>query len=399
MSDVGRRDTLKILATTGAVAAVGCRVDASPSSTAGVAPAQTETPSESQHTMTQTPLDTASSDPVLSAERLGFLWRTQDPFLFCAHHLDQYPAGNAQFGPTVPLTGRNMGSDFEVRDGFRMYHGLVVPGFPRHPHRGFETVTVVRTGLLDHSDSMGAAARFGGGDVQWITAGAGIQHSEMFPLLSSERDNPLELFQIWLNLPRADKMVAPYFTMLWNETIERVVTRDEAGRATEVAVIAGRLGETAGPPPPPNSWASAAENDVAIWTVKLEPGARFTLPAANTGTRRTIYLHQGAGLRAGERELPGGHQFELRADVAVDMVNGDEASEFLLLQGKPIGEPVAHHGPFVMNTRQELQQAYMDYQRTQFGGWPWRADDPVHGPEPVRFARHADGREERPARG
>jgi len=292
-----------------------------------------------------------------------------------------------------------MGSDFELRDGFRMYHGMVVPGFPRHPHRGFETVTVVREGLLDHSDSMGAAARFGGGDVQWITAGRGIQHAEMFPLLSSANENPLELFQIWLNLPRADKMVEPYFTMLWNETIARAVTRDDAGRATEVTIIAGRLGDTAAPPPPPNSWASARDNDVAIWTVKLEAGARFTLPAASAGTRRNIYLHQGAGLRAVGRDLPAGHQFELRADVAVDMLNGTEPSEFLLLQGKPIGEPVAQHGPFVMNTRQELQQAYMDFQSTQFGGWPWSDDDPVHGAVPERFARHADGREERPARG
>ncbi len=391
MSELGRRDTLKILASASAAAAVGCRVDESP---AGRAQTPHEPPTGSSDVTT--PSTPSSADAVLGSERLGFLWRTVDPFLFCAHHLDRYPTGNAQFGPTVPLTGRNMGSDFEVRDGFRMYHGLVVPGFPRHPHRGFETVTVVREGLLDHSDSMGAAARFGGGDVQWITAGRGIQHSEMFPLLSSVNENPLELFQIWLNLPRADKMVDPYFTMLWNETIARAVTRDEAGRATEVAVIAGRVGDASAPPPPPNSWASARDNDVAIWTVKLEPGAHFTLPAANAGTRRNIYLHQGAGLRAAGRDLPAGHQFELRADVAVDMVNGPEASEFLLLQGKPIGEPVAQHGPFVMNTRQELQQAYMDFQRTQFGGWPWRADDPVHGATPERFARHADGREERP---
>jgi len=97
----------------------------------------------------------------------------------------------------------------------------------------------VRRGLLDHSDSMGATARYGGGDVQWLTAGGGIVHAEMFPLVERERDNPLELFQIWLNLPAADKMVEPYFTMLWDEELPRLVERDGEGRTTTVTVIAG----------------------------------------------------------------------------------------------------------------------------------------------------------------
>ena len=100
-----------------------------------------------------------------------------------------------------------------------MYHGSDVPGFPQHPHRGFETVTFVRRGLIDHSDSLGATARFGRGDTQWLTAGGGIVHSEMFPLVDTVEPNPTELFQIWLNLPAADKMVEPYFTMLWADDI------------------------------------------------------------------------------------------------------------------------------------------------------------------------------------
>src|SRR5204862_1244093 len=141
--------------------------------------------------------------------------------------------------PAAALAGRTMGNDFAGKDGWRMYHGEVVPGFPGHPHRGFETVTIVRRGFIDHSDSLGAAARFGEGDVQWLTAGKGIVHSEMFPLLDKAGGNPLELFQIWLNLPRASKMVDPYSSMQWDHAIPRAVVTDARGRTTEVTVIAG----------------------------------------------------------------------------------------------------------------------------------------------------------------
>src|SRR5215471_14729286 len=136
------------------------------------------------------------TEPVLEVFDLGFPWQTQDPFLFCVHHDDAYPAGDDRMGPAASLAGRNIGQDFEGKDGWRMYHGDVVPGFPQHPHRGFETVTIVRRGVIDHSDSLGAAARFGSGDVQWLTAGGGILHSEMFPLIAPDKPNPLELFQI-----------------------------------------------------------------------------------------------------------------------------------------------------------------------------------------------------------
>ena len=127
---------------------------------------------------------------------LGFTWETMDPFLFCVHHDDMYPRGNEVMGPEASLTGRNLGQDFEPRDGWRMYHGQTVPGFPMHPHRGFETVTVVLDGYVDHSDSHGAAGRYGHGDVQWMTAGAGLQHAEMFPLLNKNEENHLHLFTL-----------------------------------------------------------------------------------------------------------------------------------------------------------------------------------------------------------
>ena len=136
-----------------------------------------------------------NSSPVLALTELGFQWQGLDPFIMTMHHMDHYPAGNDDQGPVESLAGRRIGSDFSSIDGWSMYHGERVPGFPQHPHRGFETVSVVRQGYIDHSDSLGATARYGGGDVQWLTTGSGIQHSEMFPLIRPESDNPLELFQ------------------------------------------------------------------------------------------------------------------------------------------------------------------------------------------------------------
>ncbi len=323
---------------------------------------------------------------------LGFPWQTLDPFLFCVHHDDAYPAGNDKLGPAASLAGRELGQDFEGKDGWRMYHGREVPGFPYHPHRGFETVTIVRRGLCDHSDSLGAAARFGGGDVQWLTAGKGILHSEMFPLLRRDGDNPLELFQIWLNLPRADKFVEPYFSMFWSETVRRY---GEPG--VEVAVIAGSVGDARAPKPPPNSWAARDDADVAIWTIKLAPKTRWTLPAAKPGTNRMLYFFTGSGLQVAGQQIPSSRAVRLVAEADVALQTAGEAVELLLLQGRPIGEPVVQYGPFVMNTREEIAQAFNDYQRTQFGGWRWPSDAPTHGREEGRFARHADGKTERPA--
>jgi hypothetical protein len=402
VSDVNRRDTLKAIAgvTMGATAATvvtsGCDKasrDRQPTNTKADAMATNATSKESAKS-------SDDAQTVLSIAPLGFPWRTMDPFLFCVHHDDRYPAGNDLLGPAASLAGRNLGQDFEGRDGWRMYHGEIVPGFPQHPHRGFETVTVVRRGLLDHSDSMGATARYGGGDVQWLTAGKGIQHAEMFPLLNRHDENPTELFQIWLNLPAASKMVDPYFAMFWNQTVPKLKTRDSSGHHTEVTVVAGSFGETTPPAPPPNSWASRADAHVAIWTVKMDSGARFTLPAAAPGTNRLLYFFRGSGLAVNGRAIPPGHQAQIRADAGWVLEAGgrdrSDETEILILQGRPINEPVAQYGPFVMNTQDEIRQAFADYQRTQFGGWPWDRPDPVHSREQGRFARLLDGRLDRP---
>jgi quercetin 2,3-dioxygenase len=335
-------------------------------------------------------------DSVIQTVPLGPQWPTVDPFLFCAHHLDVYPAGNDQLGPAASLAGRDIGMDFAGVDGWRMYHGETVPGFPQHPHRGFETVTFVRRGFIDHSDSLGATARFGRGDVQWLTAGKGIVHCEMFPLLDREGENVTELFQIWLNLPAADKMVEPYFTMMWGEDLPRHVVTDTDGRTTEITVIAGELAGVRPPPPPPDSWASRPEADLAIWHLVLTPDARFNLPpAASSDTVRTLYVFEGS-LTIDGQVLETATGALLRVDADVEIAAGPDGAEGLVLQGRPIGEPVARYGPFVLNDEAGIEQAFADYRATGFGGWPWPADDPVHGREAGRFARRPDGREDRP---
>jgi len=335
-------------------------------------------------------------DSIVEVTPLGNRWQTVDPFLFCVHHVDLYPKGNDQFGPAASLDGHDIGQDFAGKDGWRMYHGDVVPGFPQHPHRGFETVTIVRRGYIDHSDSLGAAARFGMGDVQWLTAGRGVVHSEMFPLLDRNGPNTLELFQIWLNLPAKSKLADPYFTMLWDKDIPRQTFTDPSGRRTVVTVIAGALEGAVPLPPPPHSWAAHPDADVAIWSISMESGAVWAVPPAQSpATARALHLFAGAGVKVANRTIAGTAAIRVHADraVMIEAVNGPV--DLLLLQGRPIGEPVAQYGPFVMNTDAELQQAFADYRRTQFGGWPWPEDAPVHRRDEGRFARHADGRVER----
>jgi hypothetical protein len=331
-------------------------------------------------------------DAVIELFQLGMPWMGHDPFIFTVHHVDNYPAGDDDLGPSVPLYGRQIGADFSYIDGWSMYHGERVPGFPQHPHRGFETVTVVRRGYVDHSDSLGATARYGEGDVQWLTTGGGIQHAEMFPLLDSDGPNPLELYQIWLNLPPDSKMVPAYFGMLWSEDIPTV----EPAPGVRVDVVTGALDDQKPPAPPPDSWAARPDSDMAIWVIRLEPGAEWDIPAAPAGLNRTLHCHGGGEVEIGGTVIGKGVGVRLHPEVAVTLANrGDEVARFLLLQGRPIGAPVFQMGPFVMNTPEELRQAVDDYRRTQFGPWPWSGPSPTHSRTDGRFAIHVDGRVER----
>lgn len=318
--------------------------------------------------------------------KLGFPWQTQDPFLFCVYHLDQYPKGKEDMSPDASLEGRNLGNDFVIKDGWRMYHGQTIPGFPAHPHRGFETITIVNKGYCDHSDSLGAAGRFGEGDVQWMTAGNGVQHAEMFPLLHTDKNNPLELFQIWLNLPKAKKFVQPHFKMLWHEDIPIVQT--DTG---SVKIIAGDYLSNKAPNPAPDSWANQIENEVAIWNIRIKPNSTFELLKAANNVNRTLYFYEGDALEiTGTTVLPN-HGIRLDETKDIKVSSGNTNAYLLLLQGKPIGEPVVKYGPFVMNTEEEIEASMKEFRLTQFGGWPWRYPDNVHDKEKGRFAKYPDG--------
>lgn len=332
---------------------------------------------------------------IINIEPLGFPWKTQDPFLFCAYHRDEYPSGNATMGiHSDALKGRNIGQDFTLKDGWRLYHGSEIPGFPYHPHRGFETITINKEGVVDHSDSLGASGRFMTGDVQWMTAGKGIQHSEMFPLIETEKGNPLEIFQIWLNLPKVSKMVDPHFKMLWNEDIPVVHHKDISNKTTTIEVIAGRLNDINALHPTPNSWASNPDNAVAVYTVKMETNASWVLPKTSKNANRSVFFYKGEDIHIDDQQITASSLIELVAHEDITITNGNQEAYFLILEGTPINEPVVQQGPFVMNTQEEIRETMRDFGKTQFGGWPWSQREVVHSREKGRFAKHSDGREE-----
>ena len=335
-------------------------------------------------------------DKILHIEELGFPWKTRDPFIFCAYHYDDFPEGDGKMQIKEEYKkGRQIGNDFRILNGWRMYHGQSAPGFPYHPHRGFETVTINKKGVVDHSDSLGAAGRFMSGDVQWMTAGKGVLHSEMFPLVNADKRNPLEIFQIWLNLPSYNKMVDPHFKMLWAEDIPEIVLGSD-DKLTKIQIITGSLLGKEGISPTPHSWAADPENRVGIYTVEMSPGATWTLPPTDPEAVRDLYFYSGDKVEIDGVNIEKYAVISVHSEAELDIINGEKNGKMLVLEGKPIAEPVAQHGPFVMNTRAEIMQAFEEYQRTQFGGWPWNVQEKMHDPSKGRFALYADGTEETP---
>lgn len=308
-------------------------------------------------------------------------WDTPDPFLFCVYHKDQFPAGDGK----CQAPKRGNGQDFNPNAAYRMYHGEKVPGFPQHPHRGFETITATMTGIIDHTDSLGNCGRYGDGDLQWMTAGKGVVHGEMFPLVKADAPNPCRFFQIWINLPAVNKMVDPDFVMHWGPEVPTVSLDD--GKVSVVVWCGPAFGVTPSAPPKA-SWANDAKNDVALWKIEIQPGGKLSLPAAHAESNRHAFFFEGDALTIGGTSMTPMTKAILDADDETVIENtGTKLAEVLILQGRPIAEPVAQHGPFVMNTQEEIEQCFTDYRRTQFGGWPWPEDAMVFPPDKARFAK------------
>ena len=323
-----------------------------------------------------------SNSVIYRNEAIQSQLRLKDPFIFTMHHIDHYPRGNAQMGPTIPSTP-------DAR--YSMYHGETVPGFPAHPHTGFETITLVEQGTVDHFDSLGNSGRYADGDVQWQSTGDGVEHSEMFPLVHQDKENPLELFQIWFNSSPAQKKEQAVYKMLWREEIPHVITKDAQGLTADIRVISGQFNDQWSLAQPPHSWAFDKENKVNIFMITAEPNAEIIIPATSSTSTRFAYFYEGESLDVAGQNIPVKRLLELKPDTEVVLKNGGTTGKILWLEGEPIGAPVAAHGPFVLNSDHELKVAFSRYFETQFGGWPWDTPAPVFDVNQKRIASYNKG--------
>jgi len=239
---------------------------------------------------------------------------------------------------------------FLLLDEFRSDRGSdYVAGFPDHPHRGFETVTYMLAGRMRHGDHMGNVGLLRPGSVQWMTAGRGIVHSEM-----PEQENGLLWgFQLWVNLPAKDKMSAPRYQDIDPEKIPMVTVKDGVG----IRVIAGKVGEVEGP-------VRGVVTEPLYLDIMLPASTEFgvRVPAEHNAF---VYVFEGEA-RVGDKPVARGELAVLNQGDLVNLVAGDEGARLILVAGRPLHEPVAKYGPFVMNTQQEIREAVADYQAGRF---------------------------------
>ncbi len=228
-------------------------------------------------------------------------------------------------------------------------------GVGQHPHRGFETVTVVYSGELEHRDTSGAGGLIGEGDVQWMTAGAGIVHEEFHSQQFTEQGGLLKMVQLWVNLPASAKDTPAAYQTLLNKDIPRVSLEDDGGA---LRVIAGEYLEHKGP--------ANTFTPINVWDLKLEPGARVNLPVPEGHTTLVAVLNGSVQINdtdvLREAELA-----NLDREGQEIVLESNNDARLLVLSGEPIDEPVVGYGPFVMNTEGEIKQAMLDFQSGKFG--------------------------------
>ena len=228
------------------------------------------------------------------------------------------------------------------------------PGVGGHPHKGFETVTIVYAGEVEHRDSAGHSGKIGPGDVQWMTAGSGLVHEEFHSREASAKGGVVSMAQLWVNLPKRDKNAAPRYQTITDGTIPRVPLPEGAG---EVRVIAGSFGEHRGP--------ADTFTPVDVWDIRLTKGATVTLPLKD-GFNAVLPVLEGAISVDGKSVGPSKTVLFDRKGESIT-VTATEDSQLLLLGGEPLDEPIAHYGPFVMNTQEEIRQAIDDFRRGKMG--------------------------------
>lgn len=228
-------------------------------------------------------------------------------------------------------------------------------GVGQHPHRGFETVTIVYDGEVAHQDSTGQGGVIGPGDVQWMTAAGGILHEEFHSTDYAKRGGPFEMVQLWVNLPAANKMDSPSYQAILNSDIAQVDLPQKQGA---VRVIAGEYQGVRG--------AAKTHSPMQVWDVRLAQDAQveFTLPE---GWSIAVLLLRGELDLADEQQVARGEMAVLSREGSIVNIHARQPSSFLLLSGENLNEPIAGHGPFVMNTKEELVQASKDFMSGQFG--------------------------------
>ena len=228
-------------------------------------------------------------------------------------------------------------------------------GVGQHPHRGFETVTIVYDGEVEHRDSTGAGGVIGPGDVQWMTAGSGIVHEEFHSSKYAKAGGPFEMAQLWVNLPKKDKMAKPGYQGITDAQIPAVALPDGAGK---VRVIAGTFGDAKGP--------ARTFTPMNVWDVRLESGKTADLSQEEGWTVQVVVM-AGAVKLNGDTVVRAKQMATLATAGSGVTIEALQGAKLLLLAGQPIDEPVVGYGPFVMNTREEIMQAVEDFNSGRFG--------------------------------